>query len=159
LSRVEGRGNATIQDVTVSRETVPLAPSMSSKLEELEDEKEEVKLSLDRCKKTLAGLDRYLESRTEVKPTAEGLSSNVLPLVDDYNSASEKYDKKALELRRELKTIDAKITEERLALSNSVTVDRQRLMKATVGVFAEAETEVELLLKYGAWPSAQLRFD
>ncbi|TEB24527.1 hypothetical protein FA13DRAFT_1756801 [Coprinellus micaceus] len=124
--RVEGRGNATIQDVTGfsgNRSTRSL--QRPPKLEELEDEKEEVKLSLD----------RYLESRTEVKPTSESLSSNVLPLVDDYNSASEKYDKKALERKR-------------LALSNSVTVDRQRLMKATVGVFAEAETEVELLLKY-----------
>ncbi|KAJ3526070.1 hypothetical protein NMY22_g10322 [Coprinellus aureogranulatus] len=55
-----------------------------------------------------------------------------------------------MDLRRELNRVEAKIEEERARLANSVVVDKQRLMKATVGVFAEAEAEVELLLKYGA---------
>lgn len=137
--------------MTVSWEVISASPTTSPTLEALEEEKEEIKLSLDRCKKTLAGLDRYLESQTEAKPKSEYSGSNVLPLVDDYNSAAEKYDRKAMELRREFKKVEAKITEERAALANSVAVDRQKLMKATVGVFAEAETEVELLLKYGPW--------
>ena len=158
--RVEGRGKAVIQDVTVSTDPRPFAPTTSAKLTELQNHKEDLTQSLERCTKTLGGLDRYLNS-LDLKhlgaPVATSSDdgapspgrSAVVRLLDDYNAAAEKYDKRAAELRRQLKEVEYQIFAETQALQKMVEGNPKCLNKATVAIFAEQEGQVELVLKYG----------
>lgn len=149
--RVEGRGKATIQDVTISREVPDRAPSTSPTLESLKVDKEDLTAAIQRCEKTISGLDHYfrtLDVHHAAKANSDASHPTVLPLLDDYHTASEKYDTKLLSLKRHLKKLEIAIIEEEKALQDSVKTDSNRLMKVTVGLFADAEAEIELKLKY-----------
>ena len=149
LSRVEGRGAATIHDVTVGfkdPQTFP-KPQTSAKLEELLEQSELLSLAVARATKTMAALDAYFSS---VKLERDG-SSNLASIFDDYNTATEKYDLKVFELRKKLKKIEDEIKTERVRLGVDVPVkiNGNRSGTVTVNVFAEEEGEVELVVIYG----------
>ncbi|KAF6752453.1 hypothetical protein DFP72DRAFT_904878, partial [Ephemerocybe angulata] len=122
--RVEGRGKATIQDVTISREVPDRAPSTSPTLQSLKVDKEDLTAAIQRCEKTISGLDHYFRS-LDVKHAATNSDAShptVLPLFDDYHTASEKYDTKLLSLKRQLKKLETAIIEEEKALQASVSL-------------------------------------
>ncbi|TEB23171.1 hypothetical protein FA13DRAFT_1916968 [Coprinellus micaceus] len=178
--RVEGHGSAIVQDVTVSkkdptptRKAKPApkeVPKTSPKLDELEAKSSDLFSELERYKKTLMALDWYLEGHTRQASTIQSGSSNtvaapnitplaVLPLLDEYNAAAEKYDGKANAIRRQLKKLEAEIEDERKNVEKAAwesgepkakesKVDRKTLARVTVGIYAEEDTEVELVLKY-----------
>ncbi|KAJ2920688.1 hypothetical protein H1R20_g16407, partial [Candolleomyces eurysporus] len=147
--RVEGRGAASIQDVTISCEIAPRPPATSPKLRELQVQKEDLENALRRCKKTQDVLESYINKLNfNTQSLSEG-KVDILPVIDSYDEAAEKYDKKEMELRRQLKTLELEMDEERALLWASVSsVDPHRSMMATVSIFAESEGDLEVILKY-----------
>ncbi|KAJ2922103.1 hypothetical protein H1R20_g14982, partial [Candolleomyces eurysporus] len=147
--RVEGCGAASIQDVTISREIAPRPPTTSPKLRELQVQKEDLENALRRCKKTQDVLESYINKLNFNKQSLSEGKVDILPVIDSYDEAAEKYDKKEMGLRRQLKTLELEMDEERALLSASVSsVDPLRSMMATVSIFAESEGDLEVVLKY-----------
>ena len=71
-------------------------------------------------------------------------------MMENYLVVSGKYDDKALELKRELRKIDKAINEEHAAYQKPALSGAPCPYRAVIGVYAEQETEVEIVLKYGA---------
>ncbi|TEB24110.1 hypothetical protein FA13DRAFT_1693931 [Coprinellus micaceus] len=150
--RVEGRGDATIHDVTVSLPTrAPPPTSTSPELLLFSDQREETTTALSRYRKALTRLDRYLEARTEHYNNGgapHAIPDDVGSLMENYLEASGKYDDKVLELKRELRKIDKAINEEHAASQKFVGSGAPCPYQATIGIYAEEGTEVEIVLKY-----------
>lgn len=147
---MEGRGAASIQDVTISREIAPRPPTTSPKLKELQEQKEDLENALRRCKRTQGVLENYIGTLNFDKQVALEDRINILPIIDSYDEAAEKYDRKEMDLKRKLETLELEMVEECALLSASVpSVNPHRLMMATVSLSAEAEGFVEVTLRYG----------
>ncbi|KAJ7149203.1 hypothetical protein C8R43DRAFT_925110 [Mycena crocata] len=141
--RVEGRGAATIHDVTVSMAKGEHVASTSPKLRELLDKREKKSNALTRCEKALAALQQYLGSLT-VQHLEVSKLENVL---ENYESTGERLDAKKAELTEELRLLDADISAERAAIAVPHENDKLRT-KAAIGVFAQKEGNVEIALIY-----------
>ncbi|KAJ6469143.1 hypothetical protein C8R47DRAFT_1055473 [Mycena vitilis] len=141
--RVEGRGAATIHDVTVSTAKGEHVPTTSPELTALLKSKEKTTDALARCEKSIASLQRYLGSMT-----VEHLDVSKLETVmETYDSAGEKLDAKKSDLTEALRKVDADILVEKGRIAIPHENDQLRV-KAAIGVFAEAEGEVEIALVY-----------
>ncbi|KAK0488983.1 hypothetical protein IW261DRAFT_1442573 [Armillaria novae-zelandiae] len=121
--RVEGRGNATIHDV---------------------NKRDQSQKALGRVKKALESIEGYLGTMNiqHVDPT------NLSALVDNYDSAAEKLDNRVLTLEKELKNTEEAIRAEQLVLSSPPEANSLLKQRVSVGVFAGAGGEVELILIY-----------
>jgi hypothetical protein len=142
--RVEGRGAATIHDVTVSIAKKEYTPTSSPKLTELSNKREKTKNALVRCEKALRSLEQYVNALTvkhlEVSKLADALES--------YDSTGERLDAKKSQLTEELRLIDAEITVERAQLTVPHEDNKLRTTTA-IGVFAQEAGNVEIALIYG----------
>ncbi|KAF6759168.1 hypothetical protein DFP72DRAFT_1031955 [Ephemerocybe angulata] len=151
--RVEGRGAATIHDVTISTVVRPMAPTTSEKLEALQAEQKKTLKALARAKKALSSLEIYLDS-----VNCQHLDVSKLPtIVDSYDATAEKFDTKVTELENTKIRIEKEIEEEKKSLAGPKGNVKLNL-KSTIGVFADLEGEVEIALNYavrGATWSAQ----
>ncbi|KAF6747896.1 hypothetical protein DFP72DRAFT_1167026 [Ephemerocybe angulata] len=151
--RVEGRGAATIHDVTISTVVPPEAPTTSEKLEALQAEQTKTLKALARAEKALSSLETYLNSLN-----SQHLDVSKLPsIVDSYDAAAEKLDTKVTELENTKIRIEKEIEEETKSLAGPKGNEKLNL-KSTIGVFADLEGEVEIALIYavrGATWSAQ----
>lgn len=141
---MEGRGAATIYDVTISKTPLPLAVSTSETLTALLTEREKTTKTLERCKQSISALKAYLATLNVQHVDAAQLAK----LMESYDSTGEVLDDKASKLQKELNAIDTKIQEERSKLSGPES-NTQLQMQATIGVFAEAAGEIEIVLIYG----------
>lgn len=125
----------------------------SPELDALEDQREELVIALSRYRKMQSRLDRYLEARTEHYGGAEhAIPDDVLPVMESYSSASEKYEAKVLELTRAVRVLDkarAAAREEQASMQKATDVDHSRPLQATISLYAEEKMDVELDLKYG----------
>ncbi|KAJ7064632.1 hypothetical protein C8F01DRAFT_1127536 [Mycena amicta] len=149
--RVEGRGAATIHDVTVSAAKGEHVPTTSPELTALLKKKEQTKNALTRCEKSVVSLEQYLGSLT-----VEHLDwSKIENVMDSYNSTGEKLDAKRSELTEQLRTLDGDIERERERIAVPHENDELRI-KAAIGVFAEQAGDVEIALIY-AVPRATWR--
>ncbi|KAH6911805.1 hypothetical protein BKA70DRAFT_862855 [Coprinopsis sp. MPI-PUGE-AT-0042] len=146
--RVEGKGEATIHDVTVSRMKDTPALESSEKLVELQAELTKTTKALERAKKALLSVNKYLES-LDTQHTDVGKLQNV---VDSYDVAAEKLDEKITELETAQGRLEKAIEEEKKALSGPKDDDKLKL-KATIEVFAKVEGEVEIALIYAVHKS------
>ncbi|KAF9465728.1 hypothetical protein BDZ94DRAFT_1320028 [Collybia nuda] len=142
--RVEGRGAATIHDVALSDIPEPVVASMSPDLEDLLSKQEWNQKALERAKKSLASLEAYLSTLNVQHINVTELGQ----VMDSYDIAGEKLDKKVTELEKTLKGIEADIKVERKKLTGP-TRDARLRKRATIGVFANSEGEVEIVLIYG----------
>jgi predicted nuclease with TOPRIM domain len=150
--RVEGRGAATIHDVTVSMARGQHTPTSSPKLTELLKKREKTANALKRCEKSLASLQQYLDSLT-----VEHLEvSKLADVLESYDSTGERLDAKKSELSEELRLIDVEIEEERVDLAAPQDNDKLRT-KAAIGVFAQTAGNVEIALIYGECSFSGLR--
>ncbi|KAF7360580.1 hypothetical protein MVEN_00789300 [Mycena venus] len=106
--RVEGRGAATIHDVTLSMVDKPVSNS-SPKLEELSNTRETAADALTRCELALSSVRQYLGSLTVQNLAVSQLES----VLEQYETTGARLDARKAELSRELKRIDAEIKAER----------------------------------------------
>ncbi|KAJ7505898.1 hypothetical protein B0H11DRAFT_1976597 [Mycena galericulata] len=141
--RVEGRGAATIHDVTVSMDRGEAVKTSSPKVVELLSKREKTANALTRCEKSLASLEQYLGSLT-VQHLEVSKLENVL---ESYESTGARLDAKKLELLSELRLLDAEIAAERERLRVPNEENKLRT-KAAIGVFAKEEGHVEIALIY-----------
>ncbi|KAJ7239018.1 hypothetical protein B0H12DRAFT_1136594 [Mycena haematopus] len=141
--RVEGRGAATIHDVTVSMSKGEHVATSSPKLAELLVKREKAANALTRCEKALTSLEQYLGSLTVQHLEASHLDS----VLEQYDSTGGRLDAKKAELAEELRRLDADISSERVLIA--VPHENSKLrMQAAIGVFAESEGGVEIALIY-----------
>ncbi|KAJ7789986.1 hypothetical protein B0H14DRAFT_2396871 [Mycena olivaceomarginata] len=140
--RVEGRGAATIHDVTLSMEDEHV-PKSSPKLEELLSTREDRADALARCEQALSSLRQYLGSLT-VKNLAVAQLESVL---EQYEATGARLDARKKGLARELQHIDADIAAERPLVA--IPPEHNKLRnKAAIGVFAQTPGNVEIALIY-----------
>ncbi|KAG5351762.1 hypothetical protein C0989_005017 [Termitomyces sp. Mn162] len=140
--RVEGRGAATIHDVTVSN-IRSQSSETSSVIKELESKKEKTTKALERCKKAISSLESYLGTM-DVKTVDVG---HVRQVVKEYDTTAEELDNRVLELEGELKDIDTEIEKESSSLYRLQPKNKLR-KRVDIGVFADVEGEVEIVLIY-----------
>ncbi|KAF7360582.1 hypothetical protein MVEN_00789500 [Mycena venus] len=140
--RVEGRGAATIHDVTMSMADEHV-PKSSPKLEELLSTRETAANALTRCEEALSSVRQYLGSVTVQNLAVSQLES----ILEQYETTGARLDARKAELTRELKRIDNEIVEERVQIQIPPEKDKLRNM-AAIGVFAQAAGDVEIALIY-----------
>ncbi|CAK5279898.1 unnamed protein product [Mycena citricolor] len=141
--RVEGRGDATIHDVTVAMENGEHKPTGSPKLTELYKHRERTTHALARVEKSLQSLEQYIGSMSvEHLPVA-----NLDDVLTHYESTGARLDAKKSELTAELTQVDVDIASERASIAVPHESSRLRV-SATIGVFAPKEGEVEIALVY-----------
>ncbi|KAJ7101545.1 hypothetical protein B0H15DRAFT_919820 [Mycena belliarum] len=146
--RVEGRGLATIHDVTVSKAKGQHVGTSSSELASLLSKKKQTASALARCEKSLAALEQYLNSLTVEHLEVSKLDN----LMENYDSAGARLDARKSDLAEQLRVLDADIVLECLRIAVPQENDKLRV-KAEIGVFADTGGEVEIALIY-AVPSA-----
>ncbi|KAJ7713008.1 hypothetical protein B0H16DRAFT_1623171 [Mycena metata] len=141
--RVEGRGAATIHDVTVSTAKGEHVPTSSPALAALLRKREKTSNALARCNKSITSLEQYLSSLTVEYLDVSKLDS----VMEQYDSTGDRLDAKKSELTEELRIIDLDITAERTRIAVPHENDKLRV-KAAIGVFAQAAGDVEIALIY-----------
>jgi hypothetical protein len=109
------------------------------------NKREKTANALARCQKSIASLEQYLSSLT-----AEHLDvSKLESVMDNYDSTGEKLDAKKSDLTEQLRKIDADFSFERDRIAVAHKNNKLRV-KAAIGVFAQAEGDVEIALIYGS---------
>ncbi|KAJ6498227.1 hypothetical protein DFH09DRAFT_945554 [Mycena vulgaris] len=146
--RVEGRGAATIHDVTVSVATGTYVAMTSPKLGELLVKREKTVNALARCQKALASLEQYLGSLSVQHLEVSKLEN----MLESYEASGERLDAKKSELTQELRIVETAIAVERAQITTPHENDRLHT-KAAIGVFAQVAGDVEIALIY-AVPAA-----
>lgn len=142
--RVEGRGAATIHDVTISNIEQPPAPTTSDKLEELESDLTKTTKALARAQKSLSSLETYLSSLNSQNLDASKLQT----IVETYDATAATLDDKITALESEQKRLQEAVEKEKESLAGPKGNEKLGL-KATIGVFADIEGEVEIAIIYG----------
>ena len=141
---MEGRGAATIHDVALS--SMPASPVVTTSvaIEELLSKKQRTEKALERCKKSILSLEGFLSTLNvqHIDVTALG------KVMENYDTTGAALDEKVIGLEKTLKSIDEQLEAERKNL-NGPSRDQKLGQRATIGVFAEAEGEVEMALIYG----------
>ena len=143
---MEGRGAATIHDVTLSNIPQTKRVSSSAHLDELVTEKDLAEKGLERCEKGLASLEAYVSSINAQHTDMADLDM----VIEHYDKAAEKLDKKIIGLEKTIKKISENIEKEQRELEGSPR-DAKLNLQAAIGVFAAAEGQVEIALIYGRW--------
>jgi len=144
ISSVEGRGSATIHDVTITEIPPPPVPTVSDTLKELIAQQTKLEKALTRSNKALKALELYLDSvKANVLPAAQ-----LKDLVDNYETTAAGLDDQTTKLEAEIAETKAAIDEERSKLVAPAGNDKLR-RKASIGVFAAKEGLVKIALIYG----------
>ncbi|KAH9480090.1 Protein F37C4.5 [Psilocybe cubensis] len=141
--RVEGRGAATIHDVSISTIKPPPTPTTSPLLTDLLSKEKKTQKALARALKSLSSVETYISS-----VRVEDLDvSNLRNVVQQYDATAGELDDRVTELEDELKKIDEELKKERQRLAGPTGNDKLNL-KATIGVFADFEGEIKIALIY-----------
>ena len=143
---MEGRGAATIHDVTVSSTPPPPVVSTSPTLAALLVKREQTQKALERCKKSIASLEAYLGTLN----LQHVIHSQIRNVLEKYDFEGEKLDVRMIELEKELDTLECDIKAEKIKLEGPGSNDKLGL-RAAIGVFAASAGEVEIALIYGEY--------
>lgn len=141
--RVEGHGAATIHDVSISWMPPSSPPKNSPALTALLAQREKTLKALERCKKSLEALRGYMATIRAQYVEASQLGK----VIKEFDTAAEEWDDRNLELDTQLADVDKEIEKERVKLAGPKRNDKLNL-RATIGVFADVEDEVEMSLIY-----------
>ncbi|KAF9031384.1 hypothetical protein BDZ89DRAFT_1091382 [Hymenopellis radicata] len=138
--RVEGRGKATIHDVTLLLVDKTKKEATSAELTRLEERHQITKNALARCLASRKAVEEYLASINvqHVEPT--GLTS----IVENYDATAEGLDIKILALRKEVAELNAAIESEREVYDKLRKANNALRNRASVGVVAVESGEVQL---------------
>ncbi|KAF9012156.1 hypothetical protein BDZ89DRAFT_1077476 [Hymenopellis radicata] len=153
--RVEGKGSATIHDVTVSMAPSDTKATTSDVLQELLDKKQRIAGALKRAELSIGSLQTYLNSFDASRFEGKLLGDQI----ENYEAVAERLDERVMQLRKDEAATDAEIVVERQRLSaGTIDEDAALRMKVGVGVFAAAAGPVDLILIYGvtsaSWTAA-----
>ncbi|KAL1681783.1 hypothetical protein EV122DRAFT_204764 [Schizophyllum commune] len=148
--RVEGRGNATIQDVTVAdMPAPPKAETTSTKLDELRRTKATTKQDLARVKKAISFAELYLGTLSVQHTDVDKLAHTI----GEYEKLSAGYDSKLLDLEAKIEQLDAEIAEEEEKLEGPAFRAQRALsqgVRVIVSMSAAEDTEAaQIVLVYG----------
>ncbi|KAF9559709.1 hypothetical protein CPC08DRAFT_708583 [Agrocybe pediades] len=151
--RVEGRGAATIHDVTISTIPPPRREENSPELSSLLARKKSNEKAHARATKALSSLETYMSSLK-----AETLDVSKLgDAVKNYEATANELDDKITTLEEEKLTIEKQIVEETERL-HGPTGNEKLNVKVSIGVFAGFEGSVEIALIYAvnraSWSAA-----
>ncbi|KAF5371232.1 hypothetical protein D9758_004293 [Tetrapyrgos nigripes] len=139
--RVDGVGDATIHDVTISN--IPTPPTTTnSTLDALRLDKERAQHALDRCKRSLSSLETLFGTMNIQHVDVSNLST----IMKSYASTGEELDEKVIELVGKMKEIEAKIKSETEAQRQKTKTELNT--RVSVVVVAGAAGDVELVLTY-----------
>ena len=149
---VEGRGSATIHDVTISEISPQPIPTVSDTLKDLIAQQTKLEKALARNNKALKALEHYLESvKANVLPPAQ-----LKDLVDSYETTAAGLDDQITKIEAELSETNKAMEEEKKKLA--APNDNPKLRrKASIGVFAAKEGLVKISLIYGAFRSVRYK--
>ena len=142
---MEGRGNASIHDVNISRPLPPLKPSKSIPGSNTEDvlkrKYDETKKALESAQQSRFTLTRYLATVSATQMDISNLSS----MLDEYNLAARKFDLQILDLEKELAKLERQIQSE----SRSTNAQPIQFWQVAINVHGQIDEKVTVLLKYG----------
>jgi len=141
---VEGRGSATIHDVTLGDIPTPPVESRSDELDSLNAEHEIVSKARERTVRAIAALGTYLDS-LDIQHLDPGKLTTVL---ESYDSSGKRLDEALIGQDKKLKDLSERIEEETNRLKKPSGDVRLR-KQVTVGVFADSEADVEVAVIYG----------
>ncbi|KAF5389963.1 hypothetical protein D9757_003568 [Collybiopsis confluens] len=148
--RVQGHGNATIHDVSISSMPPKIPTKHTSPLiQDLQTKKKAVQNAISRHKTSSRALDNYIRSMT----VHDVPFSQVEALMGTYDSQASKIEEELVKLRKEEDALD-----EEIAVEHARIVKDQGEadggsgaylgMQVSIGLFAENEGEIELELVY-----------
>jgi len=143
-NRVEGRGSATIHDVTLGDIPTPPVESRSEELDSLNAEHEVLTKARERTVRAIAALGTYLDS-LDIQHLDPGKLTTVL---ESYDSSGKRLDEALIRQDKKLKDLSERIKEETKRLKKPSGDVRLR-KQVTVGVFADSEADVEVAVIYG----------
>ncbi|KAJ6455469.1 hypothetical protein C8R45DRAFT_1222558 [Mycena sanguinolenta] len=115
----------------------------SGSLAALLSKKEKTSNALARCEKSITSLEQYLASLTVQHLDVSKLES----VMENYDATGAKLDAKKSELTEQIRTLDVEIEQERARIAVPHENNKLRV-KAAIGVFAQAEGDVEIALIY-----------
>jgi len=141
---VEGKGAGTIHDVSVAYAKAVTPPTTSDALSTLLSQKEELERAIERCRKCLTGLERYLNSMSvnHVETT------HLADVVDNYEAAAGKFDSRLLSLEKDIQNINKEIDSEKRRLQDIGKGNTKLRKVATIGYMAEESGTVQIQLTY-----------
>ncbi|KAF8150953.1 hypothetical protein B0H34DRAFT_665975 [Crassisporium funariophilum] len=141
--RVEGRGAVTIHGVASSKLEMEDAPTTSIALSEISEKELKAESALERCKKASKSIQDYMS-----KLDVQYLDITKLgDAMDIYDNTQEKWDEKIIKIESALDAMKEarRVEEEKLANKG---VNKKLRTQAVIGLFAEQEAEVEMILIY-----------
>ena len=153
--RVEGRGPATIHDVTVGRTPEPPKPDVPTALLNLLEHKEQISEALQRGVTLRGAIDRYLATLDAQHVRAHELDK----IMEGCEATCAKVEDRIRGLRKQLKAVEKDIQKQQEAsvpegggMATKGQKDKSSRVRAKISLslFAEKESEVELVLVYGA---------
>ncbi|KAK2467315.1 hypothetical protein APHAL10511_000550 [Amanita phalloides] len=143
--RLEGRGPATIHDVSTTTSPQPGKQSTSPEMDDLVSREERTLKELERCKTLHEAVGKYLATLHVEHVDVEDLDK----IVDGYKATCGKLDNDILDLEKRLKAIDEDIQKETEKETEKQSDKSWYLQKkVSLSLFAERESEVELILTY-----------
>ena len=129
----------------------PPTPESSTKLQELEAELSKTSKALQRADKALQSVNKYLESLDTQHTSVDKLQD----IVDSHDLAAGKLDEKITDLESNKARLEKAIEEEKEALKGPKDNGKLKV-KASIGVFAKCDGEVDLVVVYGKLESCSL---
>lgn len=146
--RVQGHGDATLHDISLSS-SPPVPPvTTSPALQDLVAKKNMLKSAIHRVKTSSHALEKYMHSMTVHDVPLDQVGS----FLQNYNSHGSNLDEERAKLRKEEEELDEKIMQERARILTEQQSRSHSLlcMQVSIGLFAENEGEIELELVYGS---------
>ncbi|KAJ8700894.1 hypothetical protein PTI98_003874 [Pleurotus ostreatus] len=142
--RVEARGSASIQGVTIGSTPQPPVPTASEELKNLRKEKRLAESAIERCNASIGSIRSYVASTTTVNIP----SVNLGQLLQSCETEGARLDSQLLELEEKLSAVTEAVEAEEKKLEGG-NVEQDGLgMTASIGLFAHEAGEIELTLIY-----------
>lgn len=141
---MEGHGPATIHEVTVTKVPPEPTPTTSEVLDALIEKQEATNRARDRANKALSSLERYL---TTINSQANK-PSELKDTMSEYNDTAALWDAAVYKLGKELQQLEKEIKAEKERLAGPKANEKLGV-QASIGLFANSEAEVEIILSYG----------
>lgn len=141
--RIEGKGAGTIQGVSVFTMQRPPVLTTSPAIESINERRTATELAIARHKLNRDALCKYLETMSVQHVGAENLGGILQASEENLMNL----DSKMESLKKDLNMLEKLLKEEKKRLNPTINSRLQKQVE--VGIFADREGEVVLVLKYG----------
>lgn len=141
--RVEGKGAGTIQGVTVFEAAQPPTVTTSPIIDAVQERQKGIEAAIERCERSRDAVYKYLETLNAQHVDADKLSEIILTSEENL----ERLDMRIAGLKKELDASSKEMEQEKERLNPPFNQELRKQVE--VGVFADKDGEVILVLKYG----------